>query len=87
MADSGEQMEIPGLETPRNDRVHRAAKAYYKAMQLRKAELENEVAAHATLLRIMLEEGVEIYNYNGIEARIDVTKKVKVKNTEPSKEE
>lgn len=86
-ADDAEQKQIPGLETPRNERVHKAAKSYYSAMQSRKAELEIEVAAKATLIRIMQEEGLDTYKFKDVSVTLTEETNVKVKVTPPGEAE
>ncbi len=82
-----EQLEIPGLETPKNERVHKAAKSYWNAMQSRKAELELEVAAKATLIRIMQEEGLDTYKFKDVSVTLTEEVGVKVKVQPPGDEE
>lgn len=81
--DDAEQKELPGMETEKNERVHKAAKAYWNAIQSRKAELEIEVAAKATCIRIMQEEGMETYKYKDVTVNLTNEVGIKVKVTPP----
>ena len=82
---------MPGQEPVKNDRVHRAAKRYAKLRDERMAANEEEKAAHNTLLGIMKEEGLEVYEYGDLMVAIDAQEKVKVrfapKKTEENGEE
>lgn len=69
----------PDFKTVKNARVHKAAKRYYDAIRKRKAVGEDEVAAHDTLLNTMMEEGLEHYEYQGLEVHVNTAKKCKVK--------
>lgn len=74
-----DQPEIPGTETPKNQKVHNAAVRYAKRRDERMAANEEEKAAQDTLVRIMHEEGLTSYCYKGLEVHVDTTKKAKVK--------
>jgi hypothetical protein len=74
-----DQPQIPGTETPRNERVHKAAVRYADRRDERMAANKEEKEAERTLLEIMDKEGVESYKYNGIEVHIDSHRKPKVK--------
>jgi len=69
----------PEFAPVKNARVHKAAKFYYDAIQDRLPFTQAEKEAHASLLNVMMEEGVEHYVYKGVEAHVNTSKKVKVK--------
>ena len=77
--DPREQQHLPGQEPVKNDRVHRAAKRYAKLRDERMAANEEEKAAHNTLLGIMKEEGLEVYEYGDLTVAIDAQEKCKVR--------
>jgi len=74
-----DQPQIPGTETPRNQRVHNAAVRYADRRDERMAASVAEKEAHVTLLEVMDKEGVDSYIYNGLEVHIDNNRKAKVK--------
>lgn len=69
----------PEFKPVENARVHKAAKRYYDAIKERMALTEEEKEAHDTLLNTMMEEGIEHYVYQGLEAHVNTSKKCKVK--------
>jgi hypothetical protein len=69
----------PDFKPVKNQRVHKAAKRYYSEMLARKSAGEEEKAAHDTLLNIMLEEGLDFYEYQDLKVAVDTSKKCKVK--------
>lgn len=85
-----DQPQIPGTETPKNEKVHKAAIRYADRRDERIAANVEEKAAHTSLLEIMDQQGVTSYTYRGIEVHIDATRKAKVKiegRTSPAEEE
>jgi hypothetical protein len=74
-----DQPEIPGTETPKNQKVHNAAVRYAKRRDERMKANEEEKAAHTTLLEIMDKEGITSYRYKDVEVHIDASRKAKVK--------
>lgn len=69
----------PAFKPVKNARVHKAAKRYYDAIKERMVLTEEEHEAHDTLLNTMMEEGIEHYVYQGLEAHVNTSKKCKVK--------
>jgi len=69
----------PDFKPVKNARVHKAAKRYYSLMLERKAAGEEEKASHDTLLNIMMEEGLDFYEYQDLKVAVDTSKKCKVK--------
>jgi hypothetical protein len=69
----------PEFAPKKNARIHKAAKRYYGLMLERKAAGDEEKASHDTLLNIMLEEGVDSYEYQDLKVAVDTSKKCKVK--------
>lgn len=82
----GTQEFLTGLGPQRNERVYAAAKIYRKLMGERVAASNKETDAHATLLSIMLEEGLTAYNDGDINLVISAGKQ-KVKILEVSEDE
>lgn len=74
-----EQEYIPGTEPVKNNRVHAAAKRYAGERDVRIQANKDEKAAHDTLLSIMLEEGLEAYEYGDISVTIDAKRKCVVR--------
>lgn len=74
-----DQPQIPGTETPKNQKVHNAAVRYAKRRDERMAANEEEKAAHEALLTIMHTEGLTSYTYRGLEVHLDTSEKAKVK--------
>lgn len=79
--DPGEQLQFPGTETERNEKVHRAAVRLFEERAVRLQANKDEKTAEQNLIRIMEEEGIESYQYKNITVHIDLTKKAKVKKT------
>lgn len=76
---NGDQPDIPGMETPKNQKVHNAAVRYADRRDERIAASVEEKDSHKSLLEIMDQEGVTSYKYRGIEVHIDALRKAKVK--------
>jgi hypothetical protein len=74
-----EQEYLPGTEPLKNNRVHPAAKRYAKERDDRIAANKAEKEAHDNLLAIMLEEGLETYEYGDISVSIDAKRKCVVR--------
>jgi hypothetical protein len=73
-----DQEQIPGMESVKNERVHRAAKRYAKARDERIALSEKEKEAHDFLLGVMTEEGMDFYEYKDLGVYVDTKRKAKV---------
>lgn len=69
----------PDFKPVKNERVHKAAKHYYDLMLERKAAGDDENDAHDSLLNVMLEEGLEHYEYKGVFVDVNIKKACKVK--------
>jgi hypothetical protein len=76
-----DQEPLPGAEPgEKNERVHRAAKAYQKERDARIAANRKEAEAHEHLLDCMLDEGLDSYEYGGIQVFVDNKRKCRVVN-------
>lgn len=73
-----DQEQIPGMESEKNERVHRAAKRYARVRDERIALSEKEKEAHDFLLGVMTEEGIESYEYKGLGVYVDTKRKCSV---------
>ena len=74
-----DQPEIPGTETPKNQKVHNACVRYADRRDERMTASVEEKSAHNTLLEIMDQEGITSYKYKDVEVHIDSSRKAKVK--------
>lgn len=72
------QNHIPGTGPKKNPKVHKAAVRYFDRMQERKAVGVTEKAAKTTLTELMIEEGLDSYEYGGLAVHIDTKRNVKV---------
>jgi hypothetical protein len=72
------QNHIPGTEPVKNPKVHKNAVRYFDLMQARKAAGVDEKDAKVSLTELMIEEGIEEYEYGGLKVAVDTKRNVKV---------
>jgi hypothetical protein len=70
----------PDFEIPRNPKIEKLANRYRKLMLERKAAGEEECEAHDELLKAMIAEGLDHYEFKNLTVHVNETQKCKVKN-------
>jgi hypothetical protein len=73
------QQHIPGTEPPSVPEIDKAAEEYVEARDLRMGQQKIEITRQDTLLRLMKEHKLMVYEYDGKVVTIKDLEKVKVK--------
>lgn len=82
------QTVLPGAEPPKIDEIEEAAQDYVTSRDLRMAEQAREITRSDTLLRLMKEHKLDVYEMqDGRVVRLTALEKVKVKRPKKKKED
>jgi hypothetical protein len=79
MAKKPRQRHIPGTEPPSIPEIDKAAEEYVEARDLRTGQQKIEITRQDTLLRLMKDNKLSVYEYDGKVVTIKDLEKVKVK--------